>query len=63
MSHECSERSCTEKAVKEIEIRGESHLTDKKYYMWVYVCQNHYDMEKNAKTPDGKSAIFREKSL
>ena len=61
---ECSERDCTDRAVKEIQIRGHSHLTDKKYRMWVYVCQKHYDLEKNS-DPDGHigQTIFGEKEL
>jgi|APSaa5957512535_1039671.scaffolds.fasta_scaffold103470_1 hypothetical protein len=42
----CSENSCNLKAIKEVGIRGESHLTDKKYIVQIYVCKFHYEIEK-----------------
>ena len=46
----CSENSCNDEAIKEIQIRGESQFSGRKYKMWVYVCEWHYLDEQHAKT-------------
>ena len=45
---ECSANGCEEKAISKIEIRAESHFTDKKYRMKIFVCQEHYRLEKDS---------------
>ncbi len=45
---ECSANGCEEKAISEIQIRAESHATDKKYRIMIYVCKEHYELEKDS---------------
>lgn len=45
---ECSERSCNDKAVKEVTIHADSDLTGRKYKIWINVCAKHYQKEKDA---------------
>ena len=45
---ECSERSCIRPAIREVTIRADSDLTDRKYKIWINLCAGHYKLEKKS---------------
>lgn len=53
----CSADGCNEVAKHEIQLRGSSPFTNKKYLMWVYVCTNHYQLERR------EGLVFAEKKV
>lgn len=44
----CSEEKCNENAIKEIVIKAVSAFLKRKYKIWIYVCKQHYKLEKDA---------------
>lgn len=44
----CSCEDCSKNTIKEITIHAGSHFTGKKYKIWIFVCSNHYELEKKA---------------
>lgn len=45
---QCSEETCKEFAIKEIEIKGVRTVSGKHENAYIYVCNEHYSMEKEA---------------
>ena len=43
----CSENNCDGDAIREIDIKGESMFTKRKYLMSIYVCARHFELERD----------------
>ena len=60
---ECSERSCTRPAIREVTIHAESDLTDRKYKIWINLCAGHYKLEKESGSIIDEIKKYRPTSL